>query len=369
MTLSRLSVSNFRNISQTSLELSKGLNLIVGQNGAGKTSLLEAIHLLSSGRSFRSARIDPLIAFHSESIVVFGSIQRKSVHYRVGVSRDRSGNREIRINGESASRSSDLAELLPVLVLGPQTIELFTEGPEIRRRFLNWGVFHVKHHDFLRSWNAASKVLKQRNELLKHSHQRTEQGDIWTSELARYSNLIHQMRQEFFSQLKQEFEEMRATIQGLEDIELGYAPGWKKDSDLEEQLVSQWQADLQRGFTHSGFHRANLTAKVGSEDVTSVLSRGELKILSWALMLCQGKIASRALGESITYLVDDLPAELDENRRRQVSDVLLSDNYQIVATGIDQSQLLACWEGSTSETKLFHVKHGQFGEIQRETYE
>ena len=180
--LTRLLITNLRNIVQASLAFSPQLNLIVGKNGSGKTSLLEAIHYLATARSFRSHQITPLVTHGENETVVFGQIVGDSGReIRAGVSRSLAGKREIRIDGEPISKASELARLLPVLVLGQETVDLLLGSPQLRRKFLNWGVFHVKP-TFSDEWDIANRCLKQRNKLLKGGHPKQELK-VWTDKL------------------------------------------------------------------------------------------------------------------------------------------------------------------------------------------
>jgi len=357
MTLGRLGISNIRNIRSASLELDPGINLFLGPNGSGKTSLLEAVNFLGSARTFRSATVDPLITRGESGCTVFGVIfddQGNKTH--MGVTRDRQGGREIRINGADATRATQLARNLPTLVLGPNTVELLTGPPGDRRRFLNWGVFHVEHA-FADVWEQANRCLRQRNELLRRPGTGVAELKAWDTRLSELAEQIDARRSAWFARFEATFAEVCASLAGIADVNCHYQKGWEGAEGLAPVLDKQQHSDLQRGYTQSGHHRAELLVRVGKVPATSVCSRGELKILAWAMVLAQGKVYAEARGAALVYLVDDLAAELDAAHRERVCEFLAGLPGQVLVTGIDEVQLRGCWP---SRPRVFHVEHGRF---------
>lgn len=362
MTLSRLGISNIRNIKSATVELEGGLNLIIGANGSGKTSLLESIYFLGSGRTFRSNSLDPLISRGESQCTVFGVVQDgASRRMNLGVQRGRDGSREIKLNGEKVDRASLLARSLPALVLSPNTVELLSGPPGNRRRFLNWGVFHVEHA-FGEMWEQANRCLRQRNELLRRPSVRKEELRVWNEQLAVLADRIHQQRLTYFERFRQAFEHVCADLTGLEGVTCSYQKGWEGDEGLLPVLERQLESDIQRGYTQAGFQRADIRLRVDGQLAASVCSRGELKILAWALVLGQGKIFGEGTGAQLVYLVDDLASELDEEHRRRACEFLSGTGNQVVVTAIERSQF-RCWD--SEKPRVFHVEHGGFSMEER----
>ena len=354
--LSRLIITNLRNISHSEIELSPSLNLVIGQNGSGKTSLLEAVHYLATARSFRSSQISPLVRFGKSETVVFGVIRDDNgLETRVGVSRSLVGKREIRVNGESLSKSSDLARLLPVLVLGPDTVDLLLGPPQLRRKFLNWGVFHVKP-DFVDQWDIANRCLKQRNRLLKNPYEK-EELQVWTDRLTESAQIIDLQRNEYFEEFSILFLQL---VEELTDfgtrVALEYYRGWDKELDLADIYRKNLANDQRRGFTHHGFQKADIRLLIEGRPAIEVCSRGELKMLAWAMVLTQGKMQSKQTGHNVLYLVDDLISELDSDHRRLLCRSLIKMEGQILSTGINQIELEVSWNYELAN--MFHVKQG-----------
>lgn len=357
MSLGRLGISHIRNITGTSLELAPAVNLFLGPNGSGKTSLLESVYFLGSGRTFRSASVDPLISRDEAMCTVFGVVvDREGNRKTLGVNRERAGGREIKINGEHVKRASQLARDLPTLVLGPDTVELVIGPPGNRRRFLNWGVFHVEP-GFAVLWEQANRCLRQRNELLRRPGVTARELASWDVQLGELGTQIDLMRAEWMASFEQHFSEICGQLSRLMDINCSYQRGWDVKATLPELLDRQRDSDMERGYTQSGFQRADLMMRVGKAHANAVCSRGELKVLAWAMVLSQGKVFADRVGANLVYLVDDLASELDESHRAKVCEVLSGMPGQILATGIDERQLKGLWP---VQPKVFHVEHGSF---------
>lgn len=347
MSLRRLSVQRVRNVQSAELLLTPGINVVVGDNGSGKTSLLESVYFLGTGRTFRSVSAAPLINRGEEDCLVRGELADGSM---LAVQRMKSGERRLRLRGEDVSSTARMAEALPSLVLGPETVNLLLGSPEGRRRFLNWGVFHVEHSGFQRIWERAVRSLRQRNQLLKQSYTDTTQLQVWSRELADLSQQIDDLRRGYLEHFTHVFIQNCEVLAGLHEVTLTYYPGWT--GDLKARLLDDMELDRKKGFTQRGFQRADVKIRVSGEDAARTCSRGELKVLSWALVLTQGDLVRADL----VYLMDDLLSELDVAHRRAICDHLRGRNRQLIATGIGLDDMVSCW--GDSQIKVFHVEHG-----------
>lgn len=377
MSLNWLIAKHFRNLSDIEFRPSGGLNLIYGQNGSGKTSLLEACHFLSMGRSFRDIAADPVIERNQDQLLLRAGLQRDQRNYELGMTRDRAGNRDLRINGEKVLRGSEMARILPMLVLGPQTVDLLLGAPDLRRRFLNWGLFHVEHsagpesipQRFTRLWEEANRSLRQRNELLRAGRSTTQELATWSSQLAEVSEKLDILRKQYIQEYLPVFANTVSEICGLEGVELTYFRGWREDSSLHELFIQDTDIDKKRGFTQRGFQRADVRISVGGQPAAKVCSRGELKALVWSMVLSQGVFAQKAgqpsgpvTGQETLYLVDDLASEFDEEHRKRVCHFLQNTGQQILLTGVEPEALVAACGGQYEG--MFHVKHGHVNQEQ-----
>jgi DNA replication and repair protein RecF len=361
MSLIRLDIKGIRNIQNASLVLNPKLNLIIGRNGSGKTSVLESIYFLGSARSFRSSSVEPLISNSQEDCLVRGEVESDSHRYSVGVQRNRGGSRVIRIDGEDVKRATDLASLLPILLLGSETVNLLLGPPGHRRRFLNWGLFHVEP-SFPQVWEEANRCLKQRNEVLRQNGT-DEELETWTRELVRYAEQLDLSRSNYMRTYDSVFQKNCGLLTDLSNISCQYYRGWSNDSSLNDLYQKDREIDRKRGFTQKGFHRADVRIRIDGEEATSFCSRGELKVLSWAMPLSQGAMLESGMSGDLLYLVDDMGAELDDQHRERICHYLESTGSQVVATGIEQHGLIVSFKAQ--EQKLFHVEHGNLKHEER----
>ncbi|MDA0977286.1 MAG: DNA replication/repair protein RecF [Proteobacteria bacterium] len=355
MSLDWLQANRFRNIHQTTLEPSPGLNLLLGENGSGKTSLLECCYFLSSARSFRSSILDPVVQRGEEETLVLGRVRRENRINRIGIARDRRGQRQIHINDEKVLKASELARLLPTLVLGPDSVDLLLGPPAQRRKFLNWGLFHVEP-GFAALWESANRCLRQRNLLLREGSNDNRVKESWSRQLALISEDIHAARCRYLADFEPIFTTAVQQLAGMDQVVFEYYRGWTRDRQLLEIYGQDRESDEKRGFTQRGFHRADVRITVEGQPAVRVCSRGELKAIVWALILAQGQVLNQHLDDRALYLVDDLASEFDQTHRQRVCRYLINTDAQVLMTGVDREVLEKACEGSYD--RMFHVKHG-----------
>lgn len=359
MQIRRLQVTNVRNLSRVSLPL-QTINVFYGVNGSGKTSLLEAVHLLLMGRSFRQTQLRPLLSEGQDQSVVFAElVSLNDARLTLGLSRQRDGSKPvIKLNGEPLKSLSELVQVAPVQVLSADSFEMLTGGPSNRRSFLDWGLFHVEP-DFYPAWRLAQRALKQRNSLIRHGKIDRDQLLLWTREYARYGELVDQMRQAYLEQLLPIGQAITASLLPQLEARLvtAYARGWPKEQSLAEALEQGFDSDLQQGHTRLGPHRADLRVHAGQHLAADVLSRGQLKMLVASLHLAQTELLQSKAGKHSIFLIDDLAAELDDVNRGRLCAELERLQVQVLATSIKKNELTDCW-ARPEQVQVFHVEHG-----------
>lgn len=367
MDLSHLQVNHVRNLKQLKLQDLKRVNVFFGANGSGKTSVLESIHLLGMARSFRGNSIRPLISHGETECTVFGRLKAAgsasglNPGITVGVQRKLSGDVNIKLGGTPVRSAAELAEHFPLQVITSDSFELLTGSPAARRQYLDWGVFHVEHR-FYEQWQRFQRGIKQRNKLLRRGKITASEIEVWTRDLASAGTAISDYREGYFRMLEPRFLSLMAELApALDSMELRYRRGWDKRLSYTEALESSMEADIGHGYTHVGPQRADMRVLTGGYSAAETLSRGQQKLVVCALKLAQGQIMSETGGSGgCTYLVDDLPSELDEQHSRHICALLSSMEAQVFVTCVDARDILSVWPSET-ELAVFHVEHGEVG--------
>ena len=359
MRVTRLQIANVRRLAQAELEPAPGINLIVGDNGAGKTSLLEALHLLAYGRSFRGRVRDGLIRTGAEAVEVFAEWQEDSGPRIRRAGLRHAGQRwEGRLDGESVSQLGELCAALAVVTFEPGSHVLVTGGGEPRRRLMDWGLFHVEH-GFLPLWRRYARALKQRNALLK-AKVRDRQLEAWDHELAEAGEPLTRYRQAYLDAMEPLLQGVSGDLAPvLGRATLHFQPGWSRDQlSLADALVIARDRDLANGFTSVGPHRADWRIDYAALPGREMLSRGQAKLSALSVLLAQAERHAAGCGEWPVVALDDLASELDRHHQRRVLERLIASRAQIFITGTEAPASLPALD---IPARLFHVKHTDSG--------
>lgn len=366
MPLTRLDISNLRNLGAVSLRPSPKLNFIFGANGSGKTSLLEAIYLLGSGRSFRSHKMKSVISHKSDGLVLFAKLLSDTNESSIGIERSGAASSRTKIDGKAVYSASSLAALLPTLIIDAQSFDLIGGSPKLRRGYLDWLVFHVKH-SFHDHWKAYSKALKHRNSLLRRGIIDPLELAPWELEMSSQAESLALLRAECFGVLKENFQSVISEFVPLEGISVELYKGWDSNKSFEEQLNEGRERDQRLGYTWYGAQKSDIKIKIDGHLAEQVLSRGQQKLLVCALKIAVGKTYSELSSKPCIYLVDDLPAELDLDNQRRLASWLDQIGAQVFVTAIEQESLLDAWVEQNKEHKaMFHVEHGHIEQLNQE---
>lgn len=361
MPITRLEITDFRNISSAKFEpVSDGFNLIYGDNGSGKTSLLESIYYLSLGRSFRSSNSSHIIRNLAAKFSVHSQVLTQNDQFiPVGVERKQGGSLNARVAGKSVASISEIASLLPVQLINSNCYNLLDAGPNFRRKYLDWGAFY-QSMDFLRIWRQFRQVLKQRNAALMKRISKKEL-DAWSEEIAQAAILLHQARQSYVEKLLPILKHMMADLLIIPDLDIEYYPGWNTEENYRDILGRSIDRDLHAGFTQLGPHRANFNVMINRLPAKDILSRGQQKLFVCAMILAQGTLLFRSQNKRPIYLIDDLPSELDITSRSKLIALLSKQDAQIFVTAVEHGVFENC--PMSRKVKLFHVEHGNLKQI------
>lgn len=354
--LTELRLTNFRNISASAISPASGVNLIVGENGSGKTSLLEAVYLLAMGRSFRSRNLKHLIQHGYEYCQVFGRIDRA---IPLGVQLGGTAGVKIRLNNAPLKKLSELVLHLPLQYIPANCHQFFEQGPKFRRKVVDWGLFHVEQ-DFLFHWQNYRKVLQQRNAALrsKKSH---KEVSLWDRQLISYGLRLTQYREAYLKEVLQLFQYWFAQICNdykSADFELRYMPGWPKNTELSAALQNNIDRDRMLGYSRNGPHAADWSIKIDGADPAELLSRGQQKLFYLAISFAQlSLLTKKKRQQKSILLIDDITSELDISHQQLVLAAIKDINIQtfITTTADDLLSLLAV----QGDDAVFHVKQGE----------
>ena len=328
MALRRLQVTDFRCLQTAELQLDPLFTLISGANGSGKTSVLEAIYVLGRGRSFRTRRLEHLIRKGASRFVAFGEVQGSGSPLPLGVEGSAAGVRA-RISGAPASSLAELAVSLPVQIIDPEVHKLIEEGPVRRRRFLDWGVFHVEQA-FMDAWQNFQQVLRQRNAALKARQPRMAVA-VWDRDFIRYAEAMTVARSTYVDRLAGPAAALASGLLGQE-LGLRYRTGWNRDLSLAEALEQSWIHDLERGATQVGPHRAELAVTLDAAPAKDRVSRGQQKLLAASLLMSQLQLFPADAAVRPTLLLDDPAAELDQMHLEALIAAVSGQGCQLVVT-------------------------------------
>ncbi|WNC72401.1 DNA replication/repair protein RecF [Thalassotalea psychrophila] len=359
MSISSLTTSTFRNLSYSSVKFHPELNLITGDNGSGKSSLLESLFFLGHGKSFRTTKIENLISSESDHFVV--SVKDDNNH-QFGVRRDNSGQFDIKINGDSKFRLSDLAKNIAVQVITPETFRLFFGGPKERRKFVDLGLFHVEHQ-YADLWRDFRKILIQRNACLK-KRIGGEQFNYWNDLFCQYSQKIADVRVAYVEQLSTELNKWLTILLPTlsENIVLCYSQGWSSKRKLVEVLSENSERERKYGHSLFGAHKFDVKFNYKKTNIEQVLSRGQQKLFLMALTIAQANLIFNSQQIVPIILIDDIGAELDISSRTALAQAIDKLNCQLFITAIDKNALEPIIP-EQQNYKMFHVEHGVISEI------
>lgn len=355
MLIQRLRVASLRRFDEVELEPASGFNLIHGDNGSGKTSLLEAMHLMAHGRSFRGRVRDGLIRQGAPALEVFVEWQAGGGHvHRAGL-RHAGSRWEARLDGQPVGHLGELCRALAVVTFEPGSHALVDGGSETRRRYLDWGLFHVEP-GFLQEWRRYSRALKQRNSLLRSGRAPTPQLDAWEHELAQAGEVLHGLRAAYVAQLAPAFQTTLARLlPAAGEATLSLQPGWRRQElPLADALLLARDRDLAQGHTSVGPHRAGMRLELAGLPADS-LSRGQAKLAALGLLLAQATHLAGVEGRWPVLQLDDLASELDRRHQRLLLEWLAGTGAQVFVTG---TELPAAASELGIPTRVFHVEHG-----------
>lgn len=356
MVLTELQIRRLRCLADVRLELDPGLNLILGANGAGKTSIIEAVHLLGYGRSFRGRASEGLLQTGAVNLEVYAEwLDGQNQAHRAGL-RHAGQSWEARLDAAAVQSLTELCAQIAVLTFEPGSHALIADGAEHRRRYLDWGLFHVEQN-FLALWRRYARALKQRNALLKTGPSLAALAP-WDRELGEAGEALSGLRQAYLQQLEPFLEaEAESFLSELGGPLLEYRPGWKRaELSLADSLLLNRERDLAAGHTTVGPHRADWRIAFSRLPGGEALSRGQEKLTALVCILGQARHLAALRGHWPVLCLDDLASELDAAHQDRVLDTVVGSGAQVLLTGTQRPRPNA--QAVARGFAVFHVEHG-----------
>lgn len=341
-----LRLDNFRKFNSYEVEFAKNFTFIVGDNASGKTSLLEAINILSRLKSFRTSSLDDTVSFDNpqQPASIFAKIVTNDLDYKLGFQRDyRIKKTTYHLNGEALKNNSSIVKILPVQVLTQDDYLLITGSPKQRRKLLDWSCFYHES-DFIKNWRDYSKLLKQRNFALK-TVTKHNQLEVWDNSLVDFDIAINKVRAEVISSVSILIKNYARGLLNDDKLNLSleYYSGWTRGLDLNDKQVlldklkSNFYRDKKIGYTTSGCHKADLILKIDDKPIDLVLSRGQKKMLVAAIVFANAKFFEIEHKIPSLILLDDFNSELDEDNVQRLINTILQLKTQSILTSTNEA--------------------------------
>lgn len=326
MLIRTLELRNFRSYEEASLSLSDGLTAIVGENGQGKTNLLEAISWIAGMGSFRGVPDDALIRLGTDAAIIRATVESPDGREQlIEAELPRVGRNRIQVNRQRLQRARDLAGVVQVTVFSPDDLELVKDGPALRRRWIDEALVsrHPKH-DALRV--DLERILKQRNALLRSAHGRLDGDaaftlDVWDAKLAAAGDSMREAREDLLAEMAPRLGAAYDSVaRQAAEVETVYEASW--DGDLGEALAASRDLDVRRGVSTVGPHRDEILLRIAGAPARTHASQGEQRSLALSLRLAADGVVREAGVAEPVLLLDDVFSELDPGRAEALLDAL-----------------------------------------------
>jgi DNA replication and repair protein RecF len=367
MHLKKLILTNFKNYELNELEFSPKINCFVGNNGVGKTNILDAIHYLSLTKSFFNS-IDSISVRHGEDyFIIQGTFVRDNEEDQIYCAFQKQKQKLLKRNGKEYHRLSDHVGRYPVVMISPADSALITEGSEDRRKFMN-KIISQYNAEYLDSILRYGKALQQRNKLLKDQNSSgkadSEILSIWDAQLVKYGNYVYNEREILINELIPVFQEYYSLISsGREKVKLKYR-SHLSEGDFTEALQNSITKDRYLEYTTVGIHKDDLLLEMDDYSVKSLGSQGQQKSYLVALKLAKFDYIKRKAGFSPVLLLDDIFDKFDADRVEQIIRLVGNQRFgQIFITDTHQNRLQDILSSHKTDYKLFRIAENGITEV------
>ena len=343
MYIRRLLIDQLRSLNKVELTLTPGLHVFIGPNGSGKTSVLEAVALLGSGRSFRAGGKDALIARGTDKLSVYAELEIHNTAHQIGFERGQKTWRG-RLNGNDISQLSQLVRLAPIWVVEPNSHELISGGSEPRRALIDWLLFHVEP-PFAGVAARYKAALRQRNALLKSESDPSEL-EPWTTMVTSLGMELATLRERYIPEwINSVRESAGRLLPELGAVALHFKSGWPSDQSPSEAMAARLARDRALGYTSAGPHRCDWNLSFAQAPEREQFSRGQAKNACLAVVFGTLSRYHAISGEKPVLCLDDLFSELDQEHQAHCLRLAFEVADQVWVTGVVLSDAISAWPG------------------------
>lgn len=365
MNIESIFLLNFRNYSEQYIELDPGINIFYGENAQGKTNVIEAVYLLTMGKSHRTNKYNEMVKWDKNDSRICIKFNKDDFDYNIDFILKRNQKKQIKVNGVRLDKLSDILGKLNTVIFSPDHMKIIKEGPSERRRFID-SILSQTKPKYYYNFTQYLKVLAQRNMLLcneKNDGIIEKTLDIWDHQLIEYGCKIIKDRQIFVESIDTKAWRINKELSGgREDFHLKYMPsigyGKHEISDIknafEKRLMEARASDIRRKLTHYGPHRDELNLFINDKEVRNYGSQGQQRSVLLSLKLSEMEYIKDETGSTPVLLLDDVFSELDKLRQGFL--ISFIKNVQVIITCTDYENL---YFGDKSTYKIFNVRTGK----------
>lgn len=355
MPLTALQLRWFRNLQPSALVFHPQLNIITGENGSGKSSLLESIFYLSRNASPFTQQLRHVIQHEQTKFILLAQLasENDTLTWPVALQKSLNGKTLIRCNGQRLTKMAELTQRLPLLLMTPDSTQWLRGSAKERRRFLDWGVFHVEPK-FYPAWRRYQHALKQCNSALKSADPTL--AKYWFTSMAEAGELIHQHRQLYFEKWQLAYATEVETLLPQLQLSFSLSAGWNTELSLAEALEQDFERARRHHHISVGIHRADIHIYDHGTLAKETLSRGQQKIITLMALLSQCRLLYQHNQQRCIFMIDDLTAELDVQHQTLIVEQLSKVHAQIFLSCIQLDSLNTLLQ--QKEHQLFHVEQG-----------
>lgn len=342
MFIKKIKLCNFRNYEDKEIEFSPETNIFYGENANGKTNILEAIYICSTGKSFRTRKDSEMILFHKEYGSVETTFMKEGREKKINFLIRNNNKKQIKTNGIKILKTSELLGNMNVVLFSPEDIMFIKGEPNIRRKFFDILISQIKPA-YIFLLKEYYNILEQRNELLKTRRKINDiEIDVWDEKLASLNRKIKKTRDFYVEKISPYFSNYSKEISEEKEENILIYKTQIKDEEEEEilkKIKERRKQDFEKGFTSIGIHRDDYKIKINEMEIESFGSQGQIRTAILSLKLAQKEIIEEETGEKPILLLDDVMSELDRKRREYIAKEIKENQVIITCTDIEDIKI------------------------------